>query len=250
MAANRQSVAQITLQQASQMNALCDQKIETFNILCEHQNELAALKAMLNYHEHLANVNRIFLENRLAEQARDISALQAAVAALQAEGDRCASSSSRKRPRDEDVSSAASLLSPRRQGVIRTGLDFITNKVSSTVFAALDVIVRGAAAQAGYPMTPDTQPTLAFQNWLSRFTSEATDYMVDAVTKGAYLAFNHPTATASLIFATMVYKCLDPKWLIAGPLLKYIVKEILRQILVKTLPEPFSTILYYLPLNS
>ena len=248
LAENKHNVAQITLQQASQTSALCDQKIETFNILSGHQQELSQIQALLNHHEQLAQVHRLMLENRLAEQARDIAALQAAVAALQADRDPCASSSSRKRVRDEDVLGASGLSSPRRHGAFRQALDFMAGKVSSTVFRGLDVIIHTAAARAGYPMTPGTQPSRAFQTWLHLFMSEATNYMVDAVTKGACLAVDHPSAATSLVFAMMVYRCIDPKSLVVGPYLKFIVKEIFRAILVKTIPEPFSTMLYYAPM--
>lgn len=248
MAENKHDVAKITLQHATQTSALCDQKIETWKILCGHQQDLADLQAKLNHHEQLAQVHRLMLENRLAEQARDIAALQAAVAALQSAAPPDSTDlarASRKRARDDDVLGG---ISPKPHGAFRQALDFIAGKVSTTMFRSLDSIVHAAAAKAGYPMTPGTQPTHAFKTWLHLFMNEATDYMVAAVAKGACLAVEHPSAATSLVFAMMVYRSIDPKNLVAGPWLKFIVKEMLRAILVKTLPEPFSSMLYYAPL--
>ena len=225
--------------------ALCDQKVFLFDFIQESNEKISRLQDSVRHLEQLANVHRLLAENRLAEQARDIAALQAAVAALQSEAP---SSASRKRARDEDVSGASGLSSPRQHGAFRQAIDFMAGKVSSTIFRGLDAIIHAAAARAGHPMTPGTRPTRAFETWLSLFMSEATDYMVAAVEKGACLAVDHPSAAASLVFAMMVYRCIDPKSLVVGPWLKFIAKETLRAILVKTVPEPFSTILYYVPL--
>lgn len=230
---------QVAMYHTVQINAICDEKIKTMQCLYALQEDLCHLQMHVSNLESRLFMQHMLVESRLAEQARDI-------AALQAERYACAPSSARKRQRDED-SSALEPDTRRLRGAFHQAAAFVTSKIGDLAFQALDNIVRLAARKAGYPLAPGAQPTQAFRVWLDLFMSEAADYLSAAVTNGAALAVQHPSAAASLVFAMTVYPYIDRQHLVAGPWLKVIAKEILRAIVCRTLPEPFSTMLYYAP---
>jgi hypothetical protein len=221
------------LELAQQTSQSVNMLFEMRTLCASVQEQLCAQSLRLSHCENMLVVHRELVEHR-------IRTIESAVETLQA--DRAA----HKRTRDESLPDLA--LQPKQHCAAYQAAAFVAGKISDAVFATLDTVIRNAALKAGFAMKPGAQPTREFQAWLHDFSEEATDYFCTLVARSATAAAHNPGAAASVVFAGMVYNYIDPKTLVAGPPLRYVAKEILRTIVCKTLPEPWSTMLYFTPL--
>lgn len=229
--------------QAHFMLELAQQTSQSVNMLFEMrtlctsvQEQLCAQSLRLSHCENMLTLHRELADHR-------IRSLEAAVETLQA--DRAA----HKRTRDDSVPDLA--LQPKQHCAAYQAAAFVASKISDAAFGVLEKIILAAANKAGFALKPDAQPIRVlrdFKQWLDLLTEEGTDYICTLVARGATVAVHNPGAAASIVFAGTVYTYMDPKTLVAGPWLRYVVKEILRTIVCKTLPEPWSTMLYWTPL--
>jgi hypothetical protein len=224
------------MQQVSLLSAIIDEKINTSQALHALAEDLAREQATVAFLENMLTMHSTLTDASFAEQARDIAALRATVAVLTVAHD---PASSRKRSRDEVAGAVES-----QQCALRQATGFLADKLSTVVFAGLTRFIHFAARQAGYPLTPGSEPLLGFKKWLHLFVDETTDLITTAASLGLTLAANNPSATASLIFASMIYTYLDPQTKVAGSMMKVIIKSGVQQILFNTLPAPFNWAVY------
>lgn len=225
--------AQFMLELAQQTSQSVNMLFEMRSLCASVQEQLYAQSLRLSHCENMLVVHRELVEHRLAELAHDIRSVKA---------DRAP----HKRTREDSVPDLA--LQPKQHCAAYQAAAFVAGKISDAVFRTLDTVIREAAIKAGFAMKPDAQPTREFQAWLHDFSEEATDYFCTLVARSATAAGHNPGAAASVVFAGLVYNYMDPNTLVAGPMLRYVAKEILRTIVCKTLPEPWSTMLYWTPL--
>jgi hypothetical protein len=230
---NDRMTAHFMLELAQQTSQSVNMLFEMRTLCASVQEQLCAQSLRLSHCENMLTVHRELVDHR-------IRTLESAVETLQA--DRAA----HKRTRDESLPDLA--LQPKQHCAAYHAAAFVAGKISDAVFRTLDTVIRNAAYKAGFAMKPGAQPTREFQAWLHDFSEEATDYFCTLVARSATAAAHNPGAAASVVFAGMVYNYIDPKTLVAGPALRYVVKEILRTVVCKTLPEPWSTMLYFTPL--
>jgi hypothetical protein len=200
------------------------------------QEHLCAQSLRLSHCENMLTLHRELFDHR-------IRTLESAVETLQADR------ATHKRTRDDSVPDLA--LQPKRHSASYQAAAFVASKISDATFGVLEKIILATANKAGFAMKSDAQPIRVlrdFKHWLDLLTEEGTDYICTLVARGATVAVHNPGAAASIVFAGAVYTYMDPKTLVAGPWLRYVVKEILRTIVCKTLPEPWITMLYFTPL--
>jgi hypothetical protein len=133
---------------------------------------------------------------------------------------------------------------PQQQCALRQASGFLADKLTTVVFKGLTRFLHFASQQAGYPLIPGSNPLQGFKEWLHLFVEETTDLITKAASQGLTLAANNPSATASLIFASMIYKYLDPQTRAAGSVMKVVIKTGVQQILFNTLPSPFNYVVY------
>jgi len=232
--------AQYAMQQVLLLHAVIDEKLLTSQALHALAEDLAREKANVAFLEHTLITHSTLTDAKFAEQARDIAALRATVAVLTVARD---PASSRKCSRDEDAGAVESSM-PKKQCALRQAGGFLADKLSTVVFEGLTRFIHVAAEKAGYALTPGSQPLQGFKEWLHRFVNETTDLVTTSTSQALTLAASQPSATAGLIFASMIYKYLDPQTRVAGSMMRVIIKSGVQQILYNTLPFPINHAVY------